>query len=53
MKKKKQTNRLRRTEVKNTSKGINSRLNDTEELLSKLEGRVMEITESEQKKEKR
>lgn len=48
LKKKKKPNRLRRTEVKKYS-----RLNDTEELLSKLEGRVMEITESEQKKEKR
>jgi len=32
---------------------MNSRLNDTEELLSKLEGIVMKITESEQKKEKK
>lgn len=40
-------------EIKNTFKGINSRLHDTEELLSKLEDRVWEITEPEQKMEKK
>ena len=39
--------------IKNTLEGINSSLNDTEEWISKLEDRVMEITESEQKKRKR
>ena len=48
-KKKKQT--LRRTEVKKKYTWINSRLDDTEELFSKLEGRVIEITEPEQKQE--
>ena len=39
---------------KHTLEGwIVSRLNDTEEWISKLEDRVMEITESEQKKRKR
>ena len=41
------------TEMKNTLKGINSRLHDTDELLSKLEDRVVEITEPEQKMEKK
>ena len=36
---------------KNTLELINSRLDDTEELFSKLEGRVIEITEPEQKQE--
>ena len=39
--------------MKNTLKGINSRLHDTDELLSKLEDRVVEITEPEQKMEKK
>ena len=39
------------SEMKNTLKGINSRLNDTDEWISKLEDRVGEITEVEQKKE--
>ena len=39
------------TEMKNTPKGINRRVNDTEEWISKLEERVVEITEAEQKKE--
>ena len=38
------------TEVKNSLKGVNSRLDDTEEQISKLEDRVVEITEAEQKK---
>ena len=37
------------TEVKNSLKGVNSRLDDTEEQISKLEDRVVEITEAEQK----
>ena len=41
------------TEMKNTLEGINSRVNDTEELISELEGRVVEITEAEQKKKKK
>ena len=41
------------TESKNTPKGINSKLNDTEEWISDLEDRVVEITATEQKKEKR
>ena len=36
--------------MKNTLEGINSRLNDAEEQISKLEDRVVEITE--QKKDK-
>ena len=42
-----------KTEMKNTLGGINSRLNDTEEQISELEDRVVEITAAEQKKEKR
>ena len=41
------------TEIKSTLEGINSRLDDTEEWINKLEERVVEITEAEQKKEKR
>ena len=41
------------TEMKNTPEGINRRLNDTEEWISKLEDRVVETTATEQKKEKR
>ena len=40
------------TEIKNTLEGINSRLDDTEELISKLDDRVMEITQAEQRKGK-
>ena len=40
-------------EMKNTLEGINSKLNNTEEWISKLEDRVVEITEAEQKKRKR
>ena len=39
------------TEVKNALEGINSRLDDTEQWISELEGRVVEITEAEKKKE--
>ena len=39
--------------MKNTLEGINSRLHDTEEQISKLEDRVVEITEAEQKEDKR
>ena len=38
------------TEMKNTLEGIN-RLCDTEEWISELEDRVVEITDAEQKKE--
>ena len=41
------------TEMKNTLKGINSIVNDTERQISKLEDRIVEITEAEQKKEER
>ena len=40
------------TEMKNILKGINNRLNDTEEWISKLEDRVVEITATEQKRKK-
>lgn len=33
--------------LKNTIEGINSWLNDTEECISDLQGRIMEITQSE------
>ena len=39
--------------MKNTLEGINSRLYVTEERTSELEDRVEEITEAEQKKDKR
>ena len=39
------------TEIKDTLEGINCRLNDTEEWISELEGRIVEITEAKQKKE--
>ena len=38
--------------MKNTPEGINSRLGDTEERISDLEDRIMEIIQSEQEKEK-
>ena len=41
------------TEVKNTLEGINSRLDDTEGQISDLEYRVLEITQTEQKKRKK
>ena len=40
------------TEMKNTLKEINSRLGYTEEHISDLEDRIIEITQSEQQKEK-
>ena len=39
------------TESKNTLEGINSRLGDAEEQISKLEDRLMEVSEAEQKTE--
>ena len=39
------------TERKNTLEGINSRLYDTEEQISELEDKAVEITQAEQKKE--
>ena len=41
------------TEIKNTLEGINSRLEDAEEQISDLEDRVVQITKTEQQKEKR
>ena len=41
------------TEIKNTLEGITNRLDDTAEWISKLEDRIVEITEAEQKKERR
>ena len=38
--------------MKNTQERINSRLGDTEECLSDLDDRIIEITQSEQQKEK-
>ena len=38
------------TEIKNTLERSDSRLNNTEKWTSKLEGREMEITQTEQKK---
>ena len=38
--------------MKNTLEGIKSRLNDTDEQISELEDRVVEITDAEQKKKK-
>ena len=35
-------------EMKNTLEGINCRLNDTEELINKVEDRMVDITEAEQ-----
>ena len=39
--------------MKSTLEGINSHLNDTEEQISKVEVRVVEISEDKQNKEKR
>ena len=39
--------------MKNALERINSKLNDTEEQISELEDRIVEITTAEQKKEKR
>ena len=41
------------TEMKNTLKGIKSRITETEEQISDLEDRMVEITAMEQNKEKR
>ena len=41
------------TEMKNTLEGINSRLGDTQEWISNLEERIVEITQSEQVKRKK
>ena len=38
--------------MKNTQEGINSRLEKTEKWISNLEEKLMEITQSEQQKEK-
>ena len=39
--------------MKNTLEGINSRLGDTQEWISNLEERIVEITQSEQVKRKK
>lgn len=39
------------TKVKNTLEGIHSKVNETEEWISELEDRAVEITDTEQKKE--
>lgn len=41
------------TEMKNILKGVNSKLGNTEEQISHLEDRIVEITQSKQQKEKR
>ena len=41
------------TEIKNTLEGINRRITETEEPISELEDRRVEITAEEQNKEKR
>ena len=41
------------TEIKNTSEGINSRISETEEWISELKDKMMEITSEEQSKVKR
>lgn len=41
------------TEVKNSLEGINSKVDDTKELISNLDDRVKEITQAEQEKEKK
>ena len=41
------------TELKNTLEGFNSRPDKAEEMISKFEDRAVEITQSEQQKEKR
>ena len=40
-------------EIKNTLEGINSRITETEEQISDLEDKIVEITIAEQNKEKR
>ena len=41
------------TEIKNSLEGINSRITETEERISDLEDKIVEITTTEQNKEKR
>ena len=41
------------TEMKNTLEGINSRISEAEEWISDLEDRMVEISATEQNKEKR
>ena len=41
------------TAMNNTLEGINSRLGDTEEHISKLEHRIVEISQSDSKKKKK
>ena len=41
------------TEMKNILEGINSRLGDTEECISNLEDRIMEVIQSKQPKKKK
>ena len=41
------------TEIKNTLEGINSRISETEEWISELEDKMVEITSEEQNKVKR
>ena len=41
------------TEIKNTLEGINSRTTEAEEWISDLEDRIVEITDTEQNKERR
>ena len=41
------------TEIKNTLEGINSRIMETEEWISELEDRMVEITATEQNKERK
>ena len=40
-------------EIKNSLEGINSRITETEERISKLEDKIVEITTTEQNKDKR
>ena len=40
-------------EIKNTLEGTNSRIMEEEDMISEVEGRMVEINEAEKKKEKR
>ena len=40
------------TEIKNTLEATNSRITETENMISEIEDRMVEINESERKKEK-
>ena len=53
LKKKQATMKNTLNEIKNTLEGINSRITETEEQISDLEDKIVEITTSEQNKEKR